>query len=198
MNALRQRRNELVESRAIFGGKAVVDMPKAIISADESIVSSGSTGQLFSRAKRRVQIPLPKAFESRIEQLQARFLLPSYAAVIQTALGLLYNIVELAKDDVSLWIEGETGRRAISPFAFIGALSKNKREDDAVVRYQLMLDANQNDKLSTLISALEASSAAEVVRYALRILECIGNQIGEEECVVAITSNGTEVELDLS
>ena len=147
--------------------------------------------------KRRVQIPLPKSFDSRMLSLQSRFNLESNAAVIQTAIGLLYHFVQIADEKADICIEGKEGKRPISVFALMGLLADNQLELDAVTKYQIMLDSRQDQILASITSQLEASSVAEVVRFALRILEGIGKSMAKNESLIATRSNGIEMELEI-
>jgi hypothetical protein len=147
--------------------------------------------------KRRVQIPLPESIEDRMVRIQKRFALNSNAAVVQLAIGFLHHLFEVAELGGEVFVESKSGMRPLHSLALLGDTSSPKSKREIVVKYQISIDRNQDKILRNIGSTIGASSVAESVRFAIRVLDSLGRHVARDEAIVAVLANGDEVLLSL-
>jgi hypothetical protein len=148
--------------------------------------------------KRRVQIPLPRCTSAVMDRLQGRFGLPSNAAVIQVAVGLLFHLFEIQQRGGAIEVENSNGnRRPIHPLTFLGTNSFEGTGDEGVIKYQISVDPEQDHIVRGIGEIIGASSVAETVRLAIRILDSVGRCVLNDEHLLATFSDGEEMVMTL-
>lgn len=136
--------------------------------------------------KRRVQIPLSKGSEFRINRIQERIGLRSNSVVIQVALGLVFHLIHLQKEGATLWVEDSKGiKRSVDSFILFGDFCDEIERKGDIVKYQIAIDPDQDYLLTYITEALEVSSLAEAVRISLRVLDSVSKNLKKTDQLLA-------------
>lgn len=161
---------------------------------NDSVVTAEA---IRAQNKRRVQIPLSRFFETKMKSLSLRFGMKSNASVIQLAIGVLYSLVLYAEETERIFIEGNNGNKILSPLVLMGIIQEDYQRNNEIIKYQVMLNSEQDKCLSFLIDKLQANSVAEVTRYAIRILDNLSRNMDLGESIILVLNNDKEVQIDL-
>jgi hypothetical protein len=114
-------------------------------------------------------------------------------------MGLLIQLISANTCNNWISVEDSSGnRRDINPLVLLGdTTSGSCGDEEGVVKYQLLLDPEQDDIMRKVASILGASTIAEMVRWAVRVLHAFAHYLKPGENLIMTTPDGEDIVLNL-